>query len=521
MRVGEEPPLVCDRLAEVVATTPDAVAVEDDAGFLSYAQLYRRSGDLARRLVAAGAGPEHRVAVCLRRDRGLVVALLAVLRCGAAFVPVDVAHPERRRQEIVRASGAVVLLVDGDAGPDPGAPPMSVHGPLAHIGTCRLPTVHPDQTAYVMYTSGSTGAAKGVVVPHRALAYYLDWAATRYVRQAPVLVPTSPAFDLTITGLFAPLLRGARVVLLADSGPTALAAALTGRRWGTVKLTPSHLDAVAAALASRPAATTVVDVLVVGGEALFRNQVEPWWRGVPATEVINEYGPTEATVGCCVHQVAPTDPQAVPIGVAVPYASATVDRGAAPGGRAELSVGGPALARGYLDRPGLTADRFRPDPDRPGARRYRTGDLASADTAGVLHFHGRVDRQLKIRGYRVEPAEVESALRTVPGIREAAVCGRPAAGRTVLVAYLVVGSGAAPDRDTVRRLLAQRLPAASVPARFVVVPALPRTANGKVDHAWLAREPDSALRAAAAARLRCERDAAVAARGAGHRGGRE
>ena len=509
------PPMTMpDRLAAQVRRTPDAIAAEDGINTLTYAGLHRRAVALARALRAAGAGGERTVAVRVHRDVNLLIALTAVARSGSAYVPIDPGQPPRRQQAIIADSRACLLLTD-DPTPVPGGPPIV---PVSARGPAEVPDsgppIHPDQTAYVLYTSGSTGEPKGVAVSHRCALSYLEWAAERYRCRGPAVVQTSPAFDLTLTALFAPLLVGGSVRLLTQDGPAALAELLPTRPWSLLKITPSHLDALnALAAAGRlgPVSASVsasvsvsVETLIVGGEALHRNHVESWLRDRPMTTIVNEYGPTEATVGCCVHEVTANDRGAIPIGAPVPYASARMaDDG-------ELLIGGPGVARGYLRRPAATAQRFVPDPHTPGARRYRTGDLARLDDRNVLHYLGRTDRQLKIRGHRVEPAETEAVLRSAPGVRDAAVRGEVVAGRLTLVGYVVPRPDTAFDPHALRIALARELPEPCLPSRLVQLPELPLTPNGKVDYDRL---PAAAREAGLLARIEAISEAEAEAAG--------
>ncbi|WP_229402846.1 amino acid adenylation domain-containing protein [Micromonospora okii] len=496
------PTLFPDRFLATVAAIPDAVAVRDDRGSISFGALHHRARGLAGALVTAGVRPDTAVAVRIGRTRNLLVAVLAVLRAGGAFIPVDPDDPPARQRFVVRDSGATLVLSETGDGPPLGPPTLHPDRPGAP-GTVVLPRIHPEQTAYVMYTSGSTGTPKGVAVPHRALAAYLDWAAMRYRADRPVVAHTSPAFDLTVTTLLAPLAGGGGVRLVRSSDPLELDAVWRERSWGLVKLTPSHLDALAAARRVTGDQPPAVDVLVVGGEAVRPEQVRPWLAAGRATRVVNEYGPTEATVGCCAHEVSGTD-DPVPIGRPVPYARVTIAGGGAvdPG---ELLVAGVGLAHGYLGRPGATAERFRPDPDGHGARRYHTGDLASLGPDATLRFHGRTDRQLKIRGHRVEPGEVEAALRASPSVAAAAVIAEPTRTGDRLVAYVVAVADSGFDAAAVRRELAGRLPGYAVPARVVCLPELPLTTNGKVDLGALAQHRRRSL-AQLLARLEAEPD---------------
>ena len=331
----------------------------------------------------------------------------------------------------------------------------------------------------MLYTSGSTGRPKGVVVEHRAVTAYLAWARATYPGLAGVALLHSPvSFDLTVTGLLGTLTAGGTVRLAAIDDPAARA----GGRPAFLKVTPSHLPLLDGELS--PTAD-----LVIGGEALTGEQLATWRAAHPDVAVVNEYGPTEATVGCVAARIAPGEP--VPAGP-VPIGTPTWNtrallldaalRPVPPGVVGELYVTGTQLARGYHDRPGLTAERFLPCPyGPPGARMYATGDLARWRADGTLDYLGRRDDQVKVRGMRIELGEVEAALLAHPDVRAAAAAVRTDGGEPMLVGYLV---GPAHE-DSVRAELARELPAHLVPAALVRLDALPLTPNGKLDRAAL------------------------------------
>ncbi|TYB93604.1 amino acid adenylation domain-containing protein [Micromonospora sp. WP24] len=477
---------VVDELQRRAAATPDATALVHDGVALSYAELNVRANRLARLLVGRGAGPETRVALALPRSAELVVAIVAVLKSGAAYVPVDTGYPAGRIAYLIDdAEPALVLATSATAGLVPAGALVLDAGTGAELAggdltdAERRAPLRPEHPAYVLYTSGSTGRPKGVVVEHRAVAAYLAWARHTYPGLAGTALLHSPvSFDLTVTGLLGTLTAGGTVRLAAFDDP----AARTGGRPTFLKVTPSHLPLLEAEL------SPTTD-LVIGGEALSGEQLAGWRAGHEDVAVINEYGPTEATVGCVAARIAPGEP--VPAGP-VPIGRPTwntqaylLDAGlnpVPPGVVGELYIAGDQLARGYLRRPGLTAERFLPCPyGAPGQRMYRTGDLARRRPDGTLEYLGRRDNQVKIRGMRIELGEIESALLARPDVREAAVVVRSDSGEPELVGYLV---GTA-DPATLAADLARELPAHLVPAAFVAVPALPLTPNGKLDVAAL------------------------------------
>jgi amino acid adenylation domain-containing protein len=350
---------------------------------------------------------------------------------------------------------------------------------------------HPDNLAYVIYTSGSTGKPKGVAIRHGGLNHYLTWARTAYAVNLGVGAPvnTPLAFDATITSLWTPLTVGRTVSLLPESHHElpALAQALTeGPGFSLVKLTPMHLSALQA-LQPEAACAAGSNALVIGGEALRWAQIMPWRMNAPQIRLINEYGPTEATVGCIVYEI-PSRASAdgpVPIGRPIPNTQAYVldgDLGLVPTGvTGELYLSGDGLARGYFGRPDLTAQRFIANPYGPaGSRLYRSGDLARWRAEGELEFLGRIDQQVKIRGYRIELGEIEAALLERADMREAVVLAREdVPGEKQLVAYVV--SGTSMSVDELRAHLGRSLPAYMVPAFFVQLESLPLTTNGKID----------------------------------------
>jgi amino acid adenylation domain-containing protein len=367
--------------------------------------------------------------------------------------------------------------------------------------------VNPDNLAYVIYTSGSTGWPKGAMIIHRGLVNYLVWCIQGYSvadgQGAPV--HSSISFDLTITGLFAPLLAGRQVYLIPDDADIGGLGKilLRERNFSLVKITPSHLQLLSQQLAPQEIAGRT-RFFIIGGENLLRESLAFWQRYSPETVLINEYGPTETVVGCCVYKMAKGESRTGPVPIGRPIANVQLyimDKFEQPvpiGVVGELYIGGAGVARGYLNRPQLTAEKFVPNPFSvvPGERLYRTGDLARYLTDGNIECLGRIDDQVKIRGFRIELGEIETVLKLHPSVREAVVVAREdAPGDRRLVAYVAPASASAPAGE-LREYLKARLPAYMLPSAFVLIDTFPLTPNGKLDRKALpapegfSHEPD-------------------------------
>ncbi|MEU5807506.1 amino acid adenylation domain-containing protein [Streptomyces sp. NPDC047718] len=459
------PPLTWPELfARQVARTPDHPAVQDGAETLSYAELDLRANRLAHVLRERGAGPGETVALRLPRSADLVVAVLATLKAGAAYLPVDPDYPPER----------IAFMLD-DAGPVCELSSASFPVPDGLPGTEPVVPRHLDDAAYVVYTSGSTGRPKGVVVSHRGIAGLVANQAERYEAGAGNRVAQliSPSFDASVSELCLALLTGSCLVI--PPGVLAgeeLAAFLADRR-----ITHAHL--IPAVMAGLPRIDLpALRVIVTGGDVPPADVIAHWSEG---RRLVNAYGPTEATVDVASWVYAPPGRQPVPIGRPIANAGVYVLdrylRPVPPGVAGELYTTGPGLARGYLDRPALTAERFVANPFAPGDRMYRTGDLVRWDRDGQLVFVGRADTQVKLRGLRIELGEIESALAEQPGVTHAAA----AVHADRLVGYAVPATGVQPDPRELRARLALALPAHMVPGVVVVLERLPLSPNGKVD----------------------------------------
>ncbi|MDQ1612942.1 MAG: hypothetical protein QOG00_2873 [Pyrinomonadaceae bacterium] len=462
----------------------------------TYAELNRRSNQLARHLRALGVGEETRVAICLERTPEFVAAALAVWKAGGAYVPLDPEHPASRLSAMIEDAGTAVVLTSEatrERLPSHWGVEVSIDGAEAEAIASEsdepLELEHDARAlAYVLYTSGSTGKPKGVMVTHGGLLNYLKWATEAYgvSECSGALVHTSVSFDLTLTGLFAPLLCGRTVTLIdeTDAAASIARAVELGDGGSLVKLTPAHLELIENCLTPERAAQ-FAKILVIGGEALTGDKLAFWQRHAPQTRLINEYGPTETVVGCSVFEAtsAATTSGAVAIGRPIANTNLYVLDGGgelcALGVPGELYIGGAGVARGYLNRPDLTAERFIPDPFSTveGARLYRTGDVARWRNDGQLEFLGRQDEQIKLRGYRIELGEIEAALASHGSVRGCAVMLREVAGTPALVGY-VTGEV---EADELKDHLSRQLPSYMLPQRIVRLDALPLTANGKVD----------------------------------------
>ncbi|HWI72313.1 MAG TPA: amino acid adenylation domain-containing protein, partial [Baekduia sp.] len=442
---------------------------------LTYADLHHRAEALARRLAARGAGPGEVVGVVLDRSAQLMVALLAVLRTGAAYLPLEPDAPADRTAAMREDARPVCVvtaerLQDGDADPGPGP--------------------RPGDLAYVLYTSGSTGRPKGVAIGHRAIVNRLAWMQDTFAIGAGdrVLLKTPLGFDVSVWELFWPLLTGATLVVAAAGAhrdPQALAQIITTNNVDTMHFVPSML----AAFVAEPAAATCTSLrrVITSGEALGGDLARKVYATLPHVELHNLYGPTEAAVDVTHWPCDPRGEATIPIGHPIwntdTYVLDAALQPCPPGVIGELYLGGVQLADGYRGSPALTGERFVADPHGPpGSRMYRTGDLARRRPDGALEYHGRTDQQVKVRGVRIEPGEVEAALLRHPSVAQAAVIAREdRPGDVRLVAYVVLDERAPAEPAALRRHAAALLPDAMVPSVVVALDALPVGPSGKLD----------------------------------------
>ncbi|MEA2695571.1 MAG: hypothetical protein QOJ16_4958, partial [Acidobacteriota bacterium] len=500
--------------------SPDAVAVVGEEERLTFGELARRSGRLARRLRALGVGPESRVGLGAERSLAMVVGLLAILRAGGAYVPLDPSHPRERLAlllaDIQADTAEPVLLVQAHlAERFPQRPERPGHRlVLEDLGDLEGDSAPEDwatpaNAAYVIFTSGSTGLPKGVVVEHRQVVHYVQGvsARTELAPAASFALVQPLTVDSSKTAIFPPLLGGGTLHLISQEralAPGALAAYLRRHEVDGLKIAPSHLAALQAA--SPTADLLPRGWLIFGGEASRTEWALDLARGTATCRVFNHYGPTEATVGMLACRIEPglgsgpsqTTPLGRPLANSRAYLLDHAGQAVPPGISGELYIGGAGVARGYHGRPELTAERFVPDPfdPHPGLRLYRTGDLARFLADGKVEFLGRIDDQVKVRGFRIELGEIEAELCQHPDVREAIVAAPAETGGARRLVGYVVPRGAPVPPAELRRFLGERLPEYMVPAAFAFLDALPRSAHGKVDR-----------RALASARLEIEPDA--------------
>lgn len=413
---------------------------------------------------------------------------------------LDPQWPYDRIAEVLRDCAPAVLLTEKALVPDPGAAPIPVVRLDIDVDTelgtvVSGPGVGPDDLAYLVYTSGSTGAPKGVCVTHRGLANYLAWAADAYPVSGdrPALAHSVPVYDMAVTTLFAPLLRGGSIRFTEAEGLDGIVRALDDGELGLLKLTPTHLRLLPRLVGDR--ASRLADAVVLGGEALSEDVVAQWR---PAPLLVNEYGPSETVVGCAFYDCsAPSGAESVPIGKPIAgtrlYVLDERMQRVPMGVPGELYVGGAGVARGYHGEPALTAERFVPDSfgDEPGTRLYRTGDIVRQLTTGDLVCCGRIDDQEQVNGFRVEPAEIEAALATHHAVRSAAVGVRRDGDDLAQLVACVVPEGRAPHPDELRRHLRGTLPQHLIPAVLAAVDELPLTASGKLDRKAVPRLAES------------------------------
>jgi amino acid adenylation domain-containing protein len=515
-----------------VERSPESLALVSGEERLTYRELNERANQLAAHLRTLGVGPEVIVSILMERSLEMVVSLLAVLKAGGAYLPLDVSYPAERVRYMMDDAGIEVLLThraveqkrrevcDGNSSTvrvvcvDEEREEIERQSAANEKSGDERSGVSADNLAYVIYTSGSTGRPKGVMIPHCGLVNYLHWAVEAYqVREGTGTLLHSPlGFDLTVTSIYAPLLAGRSISIVSETdGLEGLSHALSrSQGLSLLKVTPAHLEVLGQSLASEEAAGRT-RTLIVGGEALLGEQLRYWQRNAHETRVINEYGPTETVVGCCVYEVKADESfeGGVPIGRPIANTQLYIlDERMRPVGvgvSGELYIGGAGVGRGYLNRAELTAERFVPDPfgEEEGGRLYRTGDVARYRGDGEIEYVGRADRQVKVRGYRIELGEAEAELSGLEGVRQSAVEVIGEGIEKRLVGYVVMeeaGTGAEAEardgareraketesvEEELRRKLRERVPEWMVPSVIVKLREMPLTANGKIDRSAL------------------------------------
>jgi amino acid adenylation domain-containing protein len=487
---------------------PDRIAAAFGEDQVSYRELNNRANQLARYLEGVGVGPEAVVPVCLGRSIEQLVGLLGVLKTGGAYLPLDPSYPRERLAYTIEDAGARILLTERawlERLPEMAGEVICLDRRWDRISRESQERIEgrvfEDNLAYVIYTSGSTGSPKGAMVTQKGLKNYLNWAAATYGLKEGGVTPvhTPIGFDLTVTSLYPALLVGGRVEMVREGeGVEGLVEGIRrGGGYNLLKITPSHLEMLKEEIGGGRERVGA-EVVVVGGEMLTRESVRWLVEGEGKARVINEYGPTETVVGCCVYEVEEIEGDGgAPIGRPIANTQLYVldhNQQPVPAGVAgELYIGGVGVGRGYLNRQSLSAEKFVPDPfcKQAGARLYRSGDLARWTPDRNLEFLGRIDQQVKIRGYRIEPGEIEAVLNRQPGVQQAVVEAREdEPGQKRLVAY-VVGEEEPGKAARLRAALRQSLPDYMTPGTFVFLKAMPLTHNGKLDRKALPRpEPE-------------------------------
>jgi amino acid adenylation domain-containing protein len=488
-----------------VERTPDAVAIVYGDQQLTYRELNQRANRLAHRLLRLGIHPQEKVGIAVERSPELIAGILAILKAGAAYVPIDLTYPQERRDFILRDCGIRFLL--------------TVPSGLTIITECAVEPIDArfdaddgeegddqnpscaadlDSLAYVMYTSGSTGRPKGVLIPHRGIVRLVEGTNFAQLDETQVFLHMAPAsFDASTFEIWGALVHGARLVLLKGNpfDLDRIGETISRHHVTTLWLTSSLFNLI---VDEGPETLAPVRQLLVGGEALSVTQVKQALQALPTTRIINGYGPTESTTFACCYAI-PRDVSntcaSIPIGR--PIANTRIyilDRQFQPlpvGVVGELYIGGDGLALGYLNLPELTEESFLPNPFRPGERIYKTGDLVRYLADGNVEFVGRIDHQVKIRGYRIELGEIEAALKDQPEIAQAVVLAREdMPGHKRLVAYMVASEGREPAPSELRKRLKQRLPDYMAPAAYVFLKNLPISPNGKIDRKSLPAPED-------------------------------
>jgi amino acid adenylation domain-containing protein len=495
---------------EQVEKTPDAVAVVFEKQQLTYLQLNQKANQLAHYLQSLGVGPEELVGICVERSIEMVVGLLGILKAGGAYVPLDPMYPQQRLSYMLADSQLPILLTQQHLFKQlPQHQTQTIcldedwqnFADYSQDNPCGK--VKSNNLAYIIYTSGSTGQPKGTMILHSGMVNYLSWCTKAYNVADGVgsTVNSSIGFDATITSLFSPLLVGGKVVLLPSEGEIeALKTALcSGTKFSLVKITPAHLEILSHLLAYEQI-NIQTQAFIIGGEALSEKVTSFWQKHAPATRLINEYGPTETVVGCCIYEVGKLCFSGGNIPIGRPIANTQIyilDKHLQPvpiGVPGELYIGGDGLARGYLNRPELTQEKFIQNPfsNFKSERLYKTSDLARYLSDGNIEFLGRIDNQVKVRGFRIEPGEIEFLLTTHPQIQRAVVIAtEDIPGNKRLIAYVVTCDKSL-TTDQIREFLKHKLPEYMVPSAFVTLDTLPLTPNGKVDQKALP-EPDGEI----------------------------
>ncbi|WP_144635211.1 non-ribosomal peptide synthetase [Bordetella genomosp. 13] len=488
---AEAAPLVHEGFEQQAARTPRAVALVSGQRVLSYDELNRQSNRLAHRLRALGVGPDVPVGIALERSAAMVVAMLGIMKAGGAYVPLDPDHPAQRLADMVEDASLDIVLSHGGVAERIGLPggvrfvdveSAVQDGPDHNPGVA----LHGDNLVYVIFTSGSTGRPKGAANSHRAVANRIAWSRQAYgLRDDDAVLQKTPfGFDVSVWEFFWPLTVGARLVMAPPGDhrdPPALMRLIREQSITTLHFVPSMLRAFLAFDGIE--ACDSLRRVFCSGEALPRDCQDALLARCPGVALYNLYGPTEAAIEVT-HWTCRAG-QPVPIGEPIPGVSVCVlDRDlnlAPPGVPGELYLGGAGLARGYLDRPGLSSERFVADPLGSGQRLYRTGDLVRWRADGQIEYLGRLDHQIKVRGLRIELGEIESRLLDCPQVRDAVVVARVDGGATRLVAYACPAADAVIDAAALRAELARGLPDYMVPEFIVPMDALPLNANGKID----------------------------------------